>query len=537
MNVRLINIVVLIVVSFICSAGLIYYGVETFQSQRHAVHVINLAGKQRMLSQKMAKEVYLLYGSELQGEGALDELRKAFKVFNQSHSGLIEGSVSLQLPSQNDSTIIEQWQVADGLWNTFSRKIESFLQTPNEETMGSLLAIALEVEAPLLKELNTLVTRIEENAQKQVDKSYNAFKIFGSILSVTILLLIFLGTKLVFQLKSIILRLSNTAGTLSDSSANLDGASKSLVRSTLDQEASVNQTMASMTEIRSIVSKSNESGNICLASTEEVRDYTIAGNKVVAELDQAAESMRSSVRDFEEFVLILKNIRSKTQVINDIVIKTQLLAVNASIEAERAGEYGVGFAVVAEEVGKLALNSGNEAKQIGDLLEESQTQVKRLSERYHANVQENVEVCNKSRNLFQSISAKVQSVSELVRSVADSNNEQEVGIQQVTSAMQSIHSAIHSNSNSARISEEMSSQLRDTAGQIKNISAALAFLGGVRRKSEEEQDLTTSYLKSDTEPQNENIKLVDDIISHSKQISSNSISADDIEEDNLPKAG
>ncbi|MDH4469269.1 MAG: methyl-accepting chemotaxis protein [Bacteriovoracaceae bacterium] len=81
---------------------------------------------------------------------------------------------------------------------------------------------------------------------------------------------------------------------------------------------------------------------------------------------------------FQEILELIKNIESKTKVINDIVFQTKLLSFNASVEAARAGEAGKGFAVVAEEVGNLASMSGKAAFEISGLINTSTQTVEKI---------------------------------------------------------------------------------------------------------------------------------------------------------------
>ena len=96
---------------------------------------------------------------------------------------------------------------------------------------------------------------------------------------------------------------------------------------------------------------------------------------IMTHLVTSVETIQKSNEQLQDISEIIVQINSKTTVINDIVAKTELLSLNASIESARAGEQGKGFAVVAEEVGNLAKISGKSAKDIQDLITKSEEQV------------------------------------------------------------------------------------------------------------------------------------------------------------------
>ncbi|MCR5669546.1 MAG: methyl-accepting chemotaxis protein [Butyrivibrio sp.] len=114
------------------------------------------------------------------------------------------------------------------------------------------------------------------------------------------------------------------------------------------------------------------------------RDMEIVQNG----MDKIATSMNDMNADVQAVGESAQQINSIIEIINSIASQTNLLSLNASIEAARAGEAGKGFAVVASEIGQLASNSADSTTQIGKIIAEITEQIKSLSEKSEANLQE-----------------------------------------------------------------------------------------------------------------------------------------------------
>ena len=104
---------------------------------------------------------------------------------------------------------------------------------------------------------------------------------------------------------------------------------------------------------------------------------------------------------------VIKAIAKKTGLIDDIVFKTQLLALNDSIEAAKAGEHVRSFSLVSEEVSKLALSSGEAAEKISDLIDQSDIKVTELLSSINKSVATRTEYTESVRDLFTEISDKI----------------------------------------------------------------------------------------------------------------------------------
>ncbi len=120
--------------------------------------VINLAGKQRMLTQKMTKEL-LLVANGLDVEGNKASLGKTVALFNRTLQGLIDGDQGLGLPGTKDPAIRKQLAVVQGLWKDYKPVLDAV------DTSTAGLSKAAKMNLPLLKNMNKAVKMYEASVK------------------------------------------------------------------------------------------------------------------------------------------------------------------------------------------------------------------------------------------------------------------------------------------------------------------------------------------------------------------------------------
>jgi methyl-accepting chemotaxis protein len=194
------------------------------------------------------------------------------------------------------------------------------------------------------------------------------------------------------------------------------------------QAASAEQASASIEEmsagIRQNADNAMQTEKIAVKSAQDAQE----GGKAVAETVEA-----------------MKEIAGKISIIEEIARQTNMLALNAAIEAARAGIHGRGFAVVASEVRKLAERSQRAAGEISNLSITS------------------VEIAERAGKLLGSILPNIQKTAELVQEISAASKEQDIGAQQITSAIQSLERVIQQNSGGA---DEMAATAEQLEGEF-----------------------------------------------------------------------
>lgn len=187
----------------------------------------------------------------------------------------------------------------------------------------------------------------------------------------------------------------------------------------------------SVTELSCTAQEVNNNANHAQKASDDAKSQVVIGQACIDRSREITNMISLSINKAAELVLELKNsscnISQVIEVINNISEQTNLLALNAAIEAARAGEQGRGFAVVADEVRSLAVRTQASTAEIREVVEGLQSQ----SENVHRIMNENVDLINENQenaqevmNAFSQISDAVNQILEQTMSVSSASSEQ-----------------------------------------------------------------------------------------------------------------
>lgn len=242
--------------------------------------------------------------------------------------------------------------------------------------------------------------------------------------------------------------------------------------------AVISSNVSDMTSNIGVVFRSTEEAETI---SREASDHARQGEKVVLEASAEINNIADSVTHLAETVSGLgqrsDEISGILQVIKDIADQTNLLALNAAIEAARAGEQGRGFAVVADEVRKLAERTTSATQEIGTMIESIQNETKSAvssMENGITQVRQGVHLANQAADSLARISSGSNRTTEVIRSIANAAQQGNAASQEIChniaeiTEMSTERTAIsQSISESARELKQVAIKLKDTAGSFK----------------------------------------------------------------------
>ncbi|WP_217474814.1 methyl-accepting chemotaxis protein [Stutzerimonas stutzeri] len=461
---------------------------------------IDMAGAQRMLSQKMIKEALLA----AQGVGNPADVDKTIERFEQSHRLLLQGDRAKGIAPVELDSAKAPLQRVDQIWQHYRPAVKALAAGQQAD----LKAVAADAN-DLLAASNEVVSLISAEANRSA--SQQLWVALGSTL--TVLLLVVFGR--IAGMNWLMLQIDELRGRLEkvsqgDFSAPLqvrhaddeigmitiaynrlldqvgemirgvrqaadeaDGQCKRMAslagesaRNVEGQQAEIDQVATAMNEMlatsQEVARSTVEAANAADIAEQETNTGSAVMNASVGAIrtlsghvDGLSQVMQQLVQDSHEIGKVLN-------VISGIAEQTNLLALNAAIEAARAGEQGRGFAVVADEVRSLASRTQSSAKEVSLLVERLQSQASRAGEAMDASRQSSDTTLSQieaAQHALGQIVAAVQTIRGMTNQIATAAEEQSQVAEDMNQSLTRI----------ARVADQAASATHDTASSGQTI--------------------------------------------------------------------
>ena len=259
-----------------------------------------------------------------------------------------------------------------------------------------------------------------------------------------------LKASLVYILKrfnSTLTEISNLAEQVSSNASEVENASKSLADGATEQAAVIEELNATIDTVVDL-------------AEDTAKETQSASARVKASADKAneeKEKMNDLLMEMEHITEISKEIGNIITDIEDIASQTNLLSLNASIEADRAGEAGKGFAVVADQIGKLAADSAKSAVNTRDLID------KTLVEIENGNT-----ITRTTADAFNQIIADMESFAEIAQNTMEKANSQAESLEQIGQGIEQLSGVVQGNAASSEENTAISINLAEGAAKMQD---------------------------------------------------------------------
>ncbi len=273
----------------------------------------------------------------------------------------------------------------------------------------------------------------------------------------------------VVAIKSLTARISNI-------SRETEGTMTNLASSAAQQAAAVNETAATVEEMEKAGQSSAVNAKHIVAAAEKTAEASKRGRQTVEKTYEIIMQIKDESHDISEksknLLNAVEEVGNIIQSVNSIAEQSKILAVNASIEAAKAGEFGSGFAVVAQEVKDLAQQSKDATLQITGTLTAIRAAIETMvstAQRGKERTAEGVNTIANAGAVMNDLSEAIRENSDFAKLIATNIQQQTIGLTQIAAAIEEINTTALENQSISRSIVQGTKQLSETLAQLSDM--------------------------------------------------------------------
>jgi methyl-accepting chemotaxis protein len=406
--------------------------------------------------------------------------------------GMIKGTGNADTLEQDVSTMQKNLAIANTALTQYreaiNKRFVTTIQTSNERAENSLVinititiitvVVLSIVGLSIAYSISNNVTNVADSLKDIATGDGDLTKRINSASHDEVGILVKWFNQFVDKLQHAIADVISTLSPLSRVSTELTALSQITSSKTSQQQQSTDQVSMDVENLFHQVQEVAKNALIAATSAKDADGNAKQGREV---LQETIVSINNLAHEISRAADAISQLESETRsvggildVIQSIAEQTNLLALNAAIEAARAGEHGRGFAVVADEVRTLASRTQNSTKEIQEVINKLQISAQSVVQAMHAGqdrVKNSVDLASRTSETLSSITEKVATISVMNSNIAQATEEQKRSVESIKRTVSGIHDMAAATAHEVGQVNEYCETLADITGRLQKVTS------------------------------------------------------------------